>query len=73
MERAEETFKDAELLVDNNSLKSALNRLYYAAFYTVRALLATKGLDSSKHSGVILLFNHHFVKTSLMGKETSRV
>lgn len=73
IERAEETFKDAELLLTNNSLKSALNRFYYAAFYAARALLATKGLDSSKHSGVIALFNQHFVKTGIMKIETSKV
>ncbi len=34
-------------------------------------MLATKGLDSSKHSGVISLFNLHFVKTGIMPKEIS--
>ncbi|HEY4715605.1 MAG TPA: HEPN domain-containing protein [bacterium] len=73
IERAEETFRDAELLLQNNSLKSALNRFYYSAFYAARALLATKGLDSSKHSGVISLFNQHFVKTGIMKIEISKI
>lgn len=73
IQRAEETFKDAELLLTNNSFKSALNRFYYAAFYGAKALLATKGLDSSKHSGVISLFNQHFVKTGLVKIDTSKV
>jgi uncharacterized protein (UPF0332 family) len=29
-------------------------------------LLATRGLDSGKHSGVIALFNLHFVKTGIV-------
>ena len=35
-------------------------------FHAVRALLATKRLDSRKHSGVISLFNQHFVKPGLV-------
>jgi len=38
------------------------NRLYYACYYAVTALLARKELASSKHTGVKALFNHHFVK-----------
>lgn len=63
--RAEETFKDALLMLEKGSYNSAINRFYYAAFYAVRALLATKGLDSSKHSGVISLFQREFVKTGI--------
>ncbi|MBU1599651.1 HEPN domain-containing protein [bacterium] len=40
----------------------------YAIFSAARALLATKDLDSSKHSGVISLFNQHFVKTGVEQK-----
>lgn len=60
MERARETFQDGARLLENGSLKGAANRLYYAAFYAARALLAVLELDSSKHSGVISLFNKHF-------------
>ena len=66
MERARETFQDGARLLENGSLKGAANRLYYAAFYAARALLAVLELDSSKHSGVISLFNKHFVKTGLI-------
>jgi uncharacterized protein (UPF0332 family) len=46
-----------------------VNRLYYASFYTVTALLTTRALASSKHSGVLSLFNRHFVKTGVVSKE----
>ena len=51
------------------SYDSAVNRFYYAAFYAARAVLATKGLDASKHTGVISLFQIHFVKTELIPKD----
>lgn len=41
-------------------------------FTAARALLALKGLDSSKHSGVIALFNQHIVKVGIFSKEFSR-
>jgi uncharacterized protein (UPF0332 family) len=44
----------------------AANRFYYAAFYAARSLLALRELDSSRHSGVISLFQKHFVKPGLV-------
>lgn len=63
MERAWEAFHDAEVLYARGSMNSAANRLYYAAFYAVSALLLANNLGASKHSGVRALFNQHFVKT----------
>ena len=61
--RARGTLEDAKILLDSERLLSAVNRIYYAAFYEVTALLLTKGLSSAKHSGVRALFNQNFVKT----------
>lgn len=72
LEKAEKTFQDAELLLEKGSFESAINRYYYAAFYAIRALLATRELDSPKHSGVISLFNREFVKTNLISKKASK-
>lgn len=65
MEKAERTFQEGLHLLKANYLSGAVNRFYYAAFTGVRALLATKGLDAAKHSGVISLFNKEFVKNGL--------
>lgn len=48
---------------------ACVNRLYYACFYAVNALLASQGLSASKHSGVRALFGRHFVKTCLVSRE----
>jgi len=55
--------------LDNNKLIAAVNRMYYAIFYEVTALLLTKGLSSSKHSGVRSLFNKEFVKPGIISEE----
>lgn len=72
LERAKETLKDAEDLFRKGSLFSTVNRIYYAMFYGVNALLLTRGLASSKHSGVKALFNREFIKTGLISKEAGR-
>jgi len=45
------------------------SRAYYAAFYALQAVLLTKNLSFSKHSGVISAFGQHFVRTGLFPKE----
>lgn len=72
MGRADESYEDGITLLTEGRLHSAVNRFYYAAFYATRALLATTGLDSSKHSGVISLFHQHFVKPGTFNPEISR-
>ncbi|MCL4558844.1 MAG: HEPN domain-containing protein [Deltaproteobacteria bacterium] len=72
MSRAKEALQDAEILLNSKRLPSTVNRIYYALFYEVTALLLTKGLSSSKHSGIMALFNEHFVKNGTVSIETGR-
>lgn len=73
LESAKEKLKAAVALIADEDYKDSVSRSYYAIFTAARALLATKRLDSSKHSGVIALFNQHFVKTGVVDKETSKL
>ena len=70
--RARECLDDAKLLLENKRLHSAVNRIYYALFYQVSALLLAKGLSFSKHSGVLAAFNREFVKTGKIDKELGK-
>ena len=60
------------MLLAQGSLNSAANRFYYAAFYAARALLATREVDSSRHSGVIALFQKHFVKSGAIDAQVAK-
>jgi len=71
--RAKETLEEAELMLANQHLNAAVNRLYYACFYAVSALLLTEGKSSSKHSGVRALFDRGWVKTGRMSQEMGRL
>lgn len=72
LSRAHETLAEGEQLLAQSKLMGAVNRFYYAAFYGARALLATREADSSKHSGVISLFQKQFVKTGLFNTDRAR-
>lgn len=62
IQRAFETLEEARLMAESAHWNGCVNRLYYACFYAVNALLLTKGLSSPKHTGVRALFSLHFVK-----------
>lgn len=65
LNRANETFKEAETLAENGHFHGAANRMYYACFYAVNALLLRDGLSAVKHSGVRSLFNKQYIKTEI--------
>jgi len=71
LKRAHRAIKTGHLALDDDDYISAVNRAYYAIFYAANALLTTKGLERSKHSGVIAAFREHFVKTGLIEAEYS--
>lgn len=72
MQQATETLREARVLLAERAPRGAISRAYYAMFYAVLALLATKGLGSSKHSRMITLFDREFVKAGDFPKERSR-
>ena len=69
--RAREALEEARILADSGHWNACVNRLYYACFYVISALLSKNDLSSSKHSGLRSFFNHHFVKTGMIPKETA--
>ena len=73
LESAKEKLKAAVDLLENGDYKDSVSRSYYAIFTAAKALLAAKHVDSAKHSGVIALFNQHFVKAGIVCKETSKL
>lgn len=74
IEQAEDALKDAVLLFDSGGgLRSVINRSYYVMFYATLALIAAKGMGSSKHSNAISIFDKEYVKTGYFSKEMSKL
>ena len=72
-EKAEESMTSARREFEADSLSFAMNRLYYAAFYAVSALLMAHKLSFRKHSGVRAAFHQQFIKTGLLERKWGRL
>ena len=73
LERARETLEDAKLLAEKQRWNSAINRLYYAAYYAVIALLLKENVKSNTHNGAKTKFSEHFIKTGIYPTELGRI
>lgn len=71
--RAKDTLDDAKILADKNKWNSAINRLYYAAYYAVMALLLDADLKPTTHNGTKSNFTEHFIKPGLVEKEYGKM
>ena len=49
------------------------NRLYYAVFHAVNALLIHDGHPVNTHRGVIALFGNYFIRTGIFASEDGRL
>ncbi len=49
-----------------------VNRAYYSMFYAALALLATVGQQTSKHQGVLALFDQYFMKPKILPMEMGK-
>ena len=74
LEQARDTLRDAHSLHEiGGTPVSIVNRAYYAMFYAALAVLITIDRGSSKHMGVITIFDEQFVKQNIFPKEMSRM
>ena len=52
--------------------RDSIGRSYYAIFSAIRAVLAVRRVDFSKHAGVIAYFQKEFIKTDIFDKKYSK-
>ena len=69
LEHADETLRELRGIVEGKFWYAAANRMYYACYYVVSALLIQNDITASTHSGTIRMFGLHFVKTGLVSEE----
>lgn len=73
LSQARDSIKEADVLLrEGMSYRSVMNRLYYAMFYGVLALLQDRQIGTSKHSGAISFFDKEFIKTGKFNREYSK-
>lgn len=76
LKEAEETLADARTLLENQgSPRTVINRAYYAMFYAVLATFIREEttVRTSKHAGVIALFDKELIHAGKLPIECSRI
>lgn len=73
LSRSKDTFIDARILADKERWNTAINRLYYAAYYAVIALLLKYNLKPTTHNGAKTVFSEHFIKKEIIPKEFGKL
>lgn len=71
MSRAKQSLQVAEEVLEKNFEEDAINRIYYAVYYAISALLFTKKMFPKTHVGMKAIFNKEFVKNGLITNEQS--
>ena len=66
IEKARRAFEQAQGVVELQYWETIANRLYYAAYNAVSAMLIAYGYMAHSHDGVIHLFGQHFVKPGIV-------
>jgi uncharacterized protein (UPF0332 family) len=69
-ENAKKTLGEVDVLIQNNLWNNAVNRLYYACFYAVNALLLLNDISTKTHAGSIKMFGLHFINTGIIQRTT---
>ena len=69
---AQETLANAKLCMDNQFYRDCINRSYYAAFYAIKAVLATESVDFKRHKDAVGYFNKKYVATGIFSREAGK-
>lgn len=72
LKRASETLLEADYNAKGGYYNTAINRLYYAAFYASNAALLSKEIICNSHKGVKSMISLHFIKTGLLDIEQGK-
>jgi uncharacterized protein (UPF0332 family) len=72
LERADETLLEVDSHLSNGFWNTAINRMYYACFYAVSALLVKNNVEVNSHAGVRQQFGQHYVKPGIIDRELGK-
>lgn len=68
-EKALNTFAEMEVLRQAGLWNNIANRLYYAAFHAVSALLVNDHHNIGTHQGAVIMLHQYYVKPGILSKE----
>ena len=71
LQRSDETLVEA--MADIGHYNAAFNRMYYACYYAVVALLLKHKIEASTHAGVKTMLSLHFVAKGKLSAEDGKL
>lgn len=72
LKESEDSLKVAGHCLKEGLFKDSINRSYYAAFYSIKAVLAIGTIDFKRHKDVIAYFNKNYIATEIFPRELGR-
>ena len=72
LQHAKDTFAEVKSITESGFYNTAGNRLYYACYYAVIALLVKHNIPTQTHAGVKQMLGLHFVTTKILSPEYAR-
>lgn len=73
LEKAERTMEQAKYNLPMKFWELIANRMYYATYYAVSALLIANGLSAKSHETILRLFGLHFIKAGVLPLEQGKL
>lgn len=73
LERAAATIGEAQYNASGGYYNTAVNRLYYACYYAASALMLSRNIEASTHSGIKSMLGLRFVKTGELENSYGRI
>ena len=72
LENAQKTLDEIPIHIRHKLWNTAINRLYYACYYAVCALLIHSSIEAKTHAGVRRMLAWHFTKTEKLSVEWNK-
>jgi uncharacterized protein (UPF0332 family) len=73
LDEANESIEDVKLLIENDRLRAAVNRIYYGVFNSLLALGLANDFETSKHQQLLGWFNRNFIYKSLLDPKFGKI
>ncbi|MCL1933618.1 MAG: HEPN domain-containing protein [Candidatus Azobacteroides sp.] len=73
LKKANDTFAEISVQMENKFYRTAANRLYYACYYAVTALLINDGYETHTHNGVKTLLGLRYINNNKIEKSFGKM
>lgn len=73
LEKSEKAIEESSLLADSGYYNTAINRLYYAAYYAASALMLEYSIDAATHKGIKTMLGLKFIHPGLLNRENGLI